>query len=243
MGFGMRGEVWQPQIAELSAHHCVATFDHRGLGDSETSARSWSMIDMAQDALRVADALGWKRFHLVGVSMGGMIAQEVALAAPSRIETLSLIATQPGGATSWLPPREGVRLFIRANRSADRERRLAAMQRLLYPDAFVRAHNAEALTARMRLQFRDAAPPRTRRIQLLAVIRHRAARRLGRIKVPTLIVRPGEDRLINPRHSDRLKALIPHAQLLRFDDAGHGVIYQSATTLNTALLDHFAQRA
>ena len=77
MGFGMRGDIWKPQIEGLRQDHQVAWFDNRGIGDSETTAQSlWSMKALARDGVSVMDALGWTRCHLVGVSLGGMIAQK-----------------------------------------------------------------------------------------------------------------------------------------------------------------------
>ena len=239
MGFGMRGEVWGAQVEGLRERYRVAVFDHRGIGDSETHRGVWSMRDMAQDSLRVADALGWNTFHLVGVSMGGMVAQEVALRAPSRLRTLSLIATQPGGLLSWLPTLEGIKLFLGANK--DDLGRLSSLEQLLYPKAFREACAPEALADRMKLQFHTPPPRHTRLVQLSAVIRLSAGLRLKRrqLDVPTLIVQPGQDILIHPRQSDRLCSCLPNARLLRLDDAGHGLIYQCADRLNEALDEHF----
>src|SRR5688572_9746921 len=73
MGLGMRGALWRPQIDELSRDHQLATYDHRGIGESGLPDRAFTMREMAFDALRVAGALGWERFHVAGVSMGGMV--------------------------------------------------------------------------------------------------------------------------------------------------------------------------
>lgn len=74
------------------------------------------------------------------------------------------------------------------------------------------------------------------------MLRHRAGHRLRRLDgLPTLIVRAGRDRLIAPEESDRLARLLPHAQLLRYDDAGHGIIRQCAARLSADLLAHFAR--
>ena len=101
MGLGMRGDVWAPQITALQQAHRVATFDHRGLGGSESSDTPlWTMKDMARDAARVMDDLGWERAHLVGVSMGGMVAQEVVARRPDLVSRLVLCGTSP--AFGWI---------------------------------------------------------------------------------------------------------------------------------------------
>jgi pimeloyl-ACP methyl ester carboxylesterase len=83
----------------------VAVFDNRGVGYSSTPQGPYTMSMMADDTLAVADALGWATFHLVGVSMGGMISQHVALKAPQRLQSLTLITTRmETGFLLSLPP-------------------------------------------------------------------------------------------------------------------------------------------
>lgn len=239
MGFGMVGEVWRPQVDGLRADHRVAFYDARGLGRSEPTARPFGMRDMASDALRVADAAGFRTFHLVGVSMGGMVAQEVALAAEARLRSLTLIATHPGGGLSFVPPRRGLECFLRASYGPRRER-VQALTGLLYPPAWVATTDQRRLARRMRDSVGVPAPHRTRLYQMAAVVRHHTADRLPRLRVPTLIVRAGEDVLIEPAQSDRLARLIEHAEVARFDDAGHGLVFQCADALNARLAAHFA---
>lgn len=238
MGFGMRGDVWQPQLEDLGRDHRLAYFDNRGVGESEPGGRTCTIRDMAEDARRVMDAIGWDRAHVVGVSMGGMVAQELALAHPERVQSLALIATHPGGPLHWFPTLEGVRCFLRAQ-SRDPERRLEALQDLLHPREFTEQHAPGELAERMRRVGRRA-PGRTLLAQLSAVLRHDTRARLGEIRSPTLVVRPGKDILVRPHQSDLLVARIPGARMLRLDDAGHGAIFQCRHRINAALREHFA---
>lgn len=239
MGFGMRGDVWQPQLAGLRRDHQLCHFDNRGVGESESPPRPWTVADMAEDARRVLDAVGWDRAHLVGVSMGGMVAQELALAHPGRIRSLTLIATHAGGLLHCLPTWEGVRCFVRAQ-SRNPERRIRALQDLLHPRSFIEQCDRDALADRMR-RVGNRAPLETLRGQLGAILRHDTRLRLGELAMPTLVVRPGADILVRPAESDRIAARIPHARMLRLDDAGHGAIFQHADRINDALRRHFAQ--
>lgn len=239
MGFGMRGILWSPQLEALSARHRVVTFDHRGIGESEPVRGSLSMADLAADALRVADAAGFERMHVVGVSLGGMVAQELALTARARVQSLTLVATHAGGGFAWVPTLDGVRLFLRANRASG-PLRLRALEELLYPRAYLDTCDRRALRQRSGDAVSFLAPRATRLAQLRAVFGHDTRRRLGTLNMPTLIVRPGLDVLIRPERSDHLGQLLPHAKMLRFDDAGHGVIYQHASRINASLLEHFA---
>ncbi len=249
MGLGMRGEMWRPQIEGLRGAHRLAWFDHRGVGESgPTPSRRLRMHDMARDALRVADALAadarasgaepdaWERFHLVGVSMGGMVAQEVALRAPARVRSLTLIATFGGGPLHGrLPTAEGLRAFVAANLAREPGARVRALQALLYPPEYLASADRAALGARMRAQLSGRVPPRTLLGQLHAVFRHDALERLPALTLPALVVRPGRDVLVRPAHSDALLARLPHARQLVLPDAGHGVIFQRAPELNAAI--------
>ena len=240
MGLGMRGEVWKPQVDDLVSQHEVATFDHRGVGESDAApTRTWTMRDMAEDALRVMDELGWERAHVGGVSLGGMIAQEVALQAPGRLKSLTLIATQPGGKLGWVPPPRGAYNFVRSFTSG--KSRLEALRDLLYPADFVASLPPGAMDEQLQVRFGRPAPLPTVLGQLSAVARHDTRARLRSLRIPTLVVRPGRDILIHPRRSDAIHRAIPSATLYRLDDAGHGVTYQSAAALNARLLEHFAE--
>lgn len=240
MGYGMRGNIWEPQIEGLKANHQLAWFDNRGIGESQRGLKArWTMDDMANDALSVMDSLGWDRCHLVGVSMGGMIAQEVALKAASRLQSLSLIVTHAGGySIQKLPTLRGVRAFLKANRPGP-ERRSEAMKALLYPKEYLEKADQEALKRQMMMRLSGTLPKSTVLGQLGAIARHDTRRRLGTLELPTLIVKAGKDVLIRPVASDRLRTLIPHARLVEIPDAGHGVIFQSAAQVNQALREHF----
>lgn len=239
MGFGMRGDLWKPQIEGLAGHQ-VAWFDNRGIGESETGPkRFWTMDDMARDALRVMDALGWEDAHLVGVSMGGMIAQECALLAESRFRSLTLIATHEGGRFGWMPSRKGLRAWLEVNLAPEAER-FAALERLLYPEAWLRNADREKLRERMSAQIGRRARRSTLLAQLHAVLRHDTGERLRALQLPTLIIKPCLDVLVPPERSDRLRRRIAHAKLLEIPDAGHGAVFQSKDAINAALIEHFA---
>ena len=239
MGLGMRGGAWEPQVDDLSRDHRVVTFDNRGIGQSAGFTRRHTVRDFADDALRVADAAGWGAFHVVGVSLGGMIVQELALAHPRRVTSLTLVATHAGGPLGVVPTAKGVLGFLRANLGRPSER-VAALEALLYTPEFLASIDRAALTRRMQAQVGQRAAASTLRGQILAVMRHDTRRRLGELRMPTLVVRPGRDLLVRPGHSDRLARGIPGAQLLDIPDAGHGVTFQAAARVCTAIRDHVA---
>ena len=240
MGFGMPGFVWKPQVEGLKSSYSCCHYDHLGVGESDPGPQLPTMRSMAKDALRVMNDLGWERAHIVGVSMGGMIAQELALRHEDRCRSLTLIATHAGGLFAARPTLEGLRCFIRSVSSRG-EDRVKALERLLYPPDFIETLDPEE--RRKGTASRLKKPPSfgTVRRHLMAVNRHRSESRLGQLSLPTLLVRPGMDILVRPTQIDRLAKRIPNADIVRFDDAGHGVTFQKAAELNAALRRHFGQ--
>ena len=239
MGFGMRGQIWQPQIDGLGSSYRLAWYDHRGLGDSDKGQSSrWSIQDMAKDACRVLDALGWSRCHLVGVSMGGMIAQEMVLHQEERFASLSLLVTHGGGSPlKTVPGQQGIRAFL-SSFFARGEGKAKALEALLYPDTFLQSTDRAKLRSRIRKRIERPAPPATLLAQLMAVFGHDTLKRIGRIAVPTQIIKATEDILVSPTFSDELKRALPLAQLYRVEGAGHGVIFQCADQINALLTAH-----
>ena len=240
MGFGMPGAVWGPQVDELQTDHRCCHYDHLGVGESDRGPFLRTIPAMADDAVRILDDLSWDRAHIVGVSMGGMIAQELALRSADRCQSLTLIATHGGAPVASLPTLQGMRLFLQGLFGGQKTR-LRSLPHLLYPEEFLESIGPEAM--RSHLDVRLGQPPALRTVlgQFYAVMRHSTESRLSEIDLPTLLVRPGKDILIRPTQTDRLAERIPSARVLRFDDAGHGVTFQKADELNLALREHFAQ--
>lgn len=239
MGFAMRGTAWGRNSPAIAERHQVAWFDHAGLGQSGPLKRSrLHMHHMVDDAIGVLDELGWGRAHIVGISMGGMIAQHLALNHPERTHSLTLAATHAGGRRAMLPSPEGIKYFVKANHS-NADTRIEALSNLLFSSSFKREQ--PELAMKLILDDFDHEPPQaTRLAQLHAISRHTTSKRLKELSdTPTLIVRPGRDLLISPRQSDRLHQLIPGSRLLRFEECGHGVSREMAAEFNAAVLDHF----
>ncbi|MBW2626401.1 MAG: alpha/beta hydrolase [Deltaproteobacteria bacterium] len=240
MGFGMPGAVWGPQVDELQNDHRCCHYDHLGVGESDRGPFLRTIPAMADDAVRILDDLSWDRAHVVGVSMGGMIAQELALRSADRCESLTLVATHGGAPVAALPTLRGLRFFVQGLFGGPKNR-MRSLPRLLYTDEFLESIGPKAL--RSHLDVRLGHPPALRTVlgQLYAVWRHSTESRLSQIQLPTLLVRPGKDILIRPTQTDRLAERIPNTRVLRFDDAGHGVTFQKAAELNAALRAHFAE--
>ncbi len=238
IGLGASGGAWVHQIPPLSRHHRVAWYNNRGTGGSEAPARPYTTRDLADDAAGLMDHLGWPEAHICGVSMGGMVAQELCLNHRHRCKSLTLIATRAG---RGLPTRDGMIKFLRAN-MAKKGERVEHLKRLLFPPGYLATANHDRLNKILSADFDELViPPAHRLAQIQTVMRHDTRRRLHQLAgLPTLIVKPCLDLLIRPEESDELHRLIPDSTVLSFQDAGHGIIRQCPERLNEALLKHFA---
>ncbi len=241
MGLTVPGRSWRGILPALQAEHRVAYFDHRGVGGSDAPRGPYSMAQMAGDVVGLMDHLGWAQAHVVGLSMGGMVAQHVALNARARVRSLALLATHAGGWQARLPQPRGIFHFIQTQLLRDRQAKLAALSSLLFPKAFLQTCDRNALRVGLEDDFGEPVPKSVLLSQYAAIQGHYTADKLGRLKdLPTLIVRPGQDLLVRPEESDRLARLIPNAQLVRFDACGHAVTRQDPQGVAKALLAHFA---
>lgn len=242
MGFAMPGRAWVHQVGDLAAAHRVAFYDHRGAGNTRAPTGAYTMALLAGDAARLLDHLGWERAHVVGVSMGGMVAQHLALAYPDRLRSLTLIVTHAGG-LSWQPPTpRGLLRFGQVNLARAPGPRFEALERLLFPPDYLARCDRAWLRAVLERDHDASITPAQRLSQLAAVLRHDTRARLGELgRHPTLVVKAAKDILIRPGAADLLHRSIPGARLRVFGDAGHGVIRQRAADLNQALLDHVAR--
>jgi pimeloyl-ACP methyl ester carboxylesterase len=240
-GVGVVGEGWRPQIAALRDRYTLAAPDNRGIGGSTLGASGGLTIeDMAADIIAIANAEGFERFHLAGHSMGGLIAQEVALRAPGRVRSLALVCT-------FLHGREAARLTPAImwtglrTRVGTRAMRRRAFLRLVMPDAYLRTA-APTLAGDLAVLFgRDLAdqPPIVMK-QLGAASRFDASARLGALaSIPTLVVSASHDRIALPKFGRALAAAIPGARYVEIPDAGHGCTIQCAPRVNELLAEHF----
>ena len=241
MGFGVPGHMWLNQIEAFMTRHRVAWFDNAGAGQTTpTFRRPATMHDLGRHAVAVLDALGWTDAHVVGVSMGGMIAQEVALGWQARVRSLALVATHAGGLRNLSPPPRSLVMFARAF-LGPRAHRARVLESLIFPDEYLRTIDVAPLRRALRDQVVSAATVGERLRQIAAIVGHRTAHRLHQLApTPTLVVKASRDRLVRPSEHHRLHHLIPGSRLVEFEDAGHAILHQCAARLNDVLLDHFA---
>lgn len=215
-GLGAKGTSWEPFLSVAKQHYRVLTFDNPGSGRAAPAPEGLRIRDLAEHALELLDALGVERARVVGRSMGGMIAQELALRAPERVERLILVSTS-GRADGHLA--EVFRLWASmAERGVPAE--------LRHQSSMLWCLGAAALagegSARAYLRARAGTDrPRDYAHQAHACARHDALERLKKLDRPTLVVCGGDDRLTPAAHSEALAKSIPTASLVTIPAAGH----------------------
>lgn len=240
-GVGARAEVWRPQVQELAGQYDTVAFDNRGIGGSRILGGALDVATMADDALAIMDAAGIQRFHVVGHSMGGVIAQEVALRAPERVKSLALLCTFARGrqATRLTPAMMLIGLRTRIGTRAARRR---AFPQLVTPAALLASRGPVALGEELALLFgRDLAdqPPIVMK-QLRALGRYDASDRLASLAaIPTLVVSAAQDRIALPRFGRELAAAIPGARFVELADLSHSCPIDAAGQVNALLVEHF----
>jgi pimeloyl-ACP methyl ester carboxylesterase len=245
-GVGVVGNGWRPQLDGLADRHRVLAFDNRGIGASTLEdPRSVTVEAMAADALAVADAAGVESFHVVGHSVGGVVAQELALKARARVKSLTFMCTFAHGAQA---AKLSAGMFVTALRTriGPRAMRRAAFLSLVMPEALLATKDRAAFAEELRPLFgRDLAdqPPVVMK-QLRASARYDAFPRLGQLAgIPTLVLSAAHDRIARPEYGRSLAAAIPGARYVEIADAAHGLPLQSPQQVNDLLAAHFAGAA
>ena len=218
-GVGVGRWGWEPVADRLARRFQVITIDNRGIGASDAPPGHYSTRVMAEDILAVLDDAGIQRASLVGTSLGGMIAQELALAHPERVDRLVLVATIPGGPRSRPMPLGTTYLFAAAPFMTSKAKLRELVQTTLGPTT----RRRRPRLAR-RLVARKLAHPQSQhawRAQTAAGMLFNPLGRQRRITHPTLIVQGTADRVVDPGNASVLAGLLPDARVQRFEGAGH----------------------
>ena len=240
-GTGVHGDAWLPQIDELRAHYTCLSFDNRGMARSQPRGAPITVPQMADDALALMDAAGWSSAHVVGHSLGGAVAQEVALRARDRVRSLALLCTFSRGGDAMKLSAGTMWTAIRSRIGTKRQRRHAFLEMIMAPAELVgkdRDKLAEELAPVLGHDL--AVQPSVATAQLRALGSFDATRRLSELKtVPTLVVSAEFDCISPPRIGKGIAAGIPGARYEEVAGAGHGVPLVHAVAINQLLREHF----
>jgi len=235
MGLGANATAWEMQITELRRHFQIIAYDNRGAGRSDKPNEPYSMVQMAEDAAGLLDALGIASAHVFGMSMGGMIAQEFVLRHPDRVQSLILGATLAGGPGVIMAAPQLMRQWVSLATMPPAPAVEAGLT-FLYSDEFLEQHR-ESLVGRALQTMHLMPPPYALQRQAMAVIGFNAYDRLQEIRAPTLILTGTDDKIVPAENSRVLARRIPGAALVEFPGAGHGFLVEKAHETNAAVLE------
>lgn len=237
MGGSCRG--WLPlQVPEFREHYRTIVFDHRGVASSDDPGGPFTTADLADDAVDLLDALEIERAHLLGVFMGGMVCQELALRHPERVERLVLVGTYARPDAKRALILKHWRDLSLAGVSID----VMVRDRLLWTLQDETLEQTDLIEQMVQFFERDGAPLTEDLFvrQCDACLAHDTADRLHRIERPTLVICGRNDRLTPPACHRHLADEIPDAHLVTIDYGAHLVMAESAERFNHVVLQFLA---
>ena len=239
-GVGVAGGAWQPQVDALASNFACLWFDNRGFGSSLPMGGLLTVELMAEDVLALMKAQGWQSAHLVGHSLGGLIALHVARLAPQRVRSLSLLCTFATGAiptrmTPWI-----MAMGIRTRVGSLQSRRRAFLN-MVMPSSELRGIDRDAYAQRLGTLFGHdlALQPPIVMHQLRAMRRADARPFLPAFgDIPTLVVSAAHDRIAPAYGGRALAGAIPGARYVEIEGASHGVTIHQPERINGLLMEH-----
>lgn len=239
MGLGCSSAMWFRVAPQLAKRRRVILIDNRGSGQTHVAHDLVHRVSrMAADVAAVLDAAGEASAHVVGFSMGGMIAQQFALDFPRRLRSLVLLGTHSGG--PWVTqaePQVRQLLFDKARMSA--EDSLHAMR----PYTYARGTPDELVDEDALVRLANQPSARDYQAQLYALIGWSVDQDLKQIDCPTLVMHGLQDRLIPPENGRRTAQRIPGARLVELPDASHWLTTDQNALVLEALHDHIQRHS
>jgi pimeloyl-ACP methyl ester carboxylesterase len=220
-GLGYARWGWEPVADALAEGFEIVLLDNRGIGESDAPPGPYTAAEMAEDVLSVMDAAGLDSANVVGTSLGGMIAQELALTAPERVRRLVLVCTTPGGPNAAPMPAVTSHLIAEAPTLEP----LVALRRFV-ENALAPNPSEEIVERILQHRLATAQPPAAWAAQAAAGAGFDAWERLPGLAMQTLVLHGTDDVVVDPRNGDLLVERIPNAALGRFEGCGHLLFWE-----------------
>jgi 3-oxoadipate enol-lactonase len=236
MGLGWASALWHRSRPALSGRYRTIALDNRGVGRSDVPPGPYPISLMAADAAAVLDAGGVESAHVFGMSMGGMIAQEFALAYPRRVRSLILGSTAAGGPNAVRAEQEVLDLLTRRGMSPDEY--IEAINPYIYDPGTSR----ERLKEDMVLRKQWWPNPAGHLAQLQGIMAWEAYSRLEQITAPTLVVHGESDRLVPAANGRLIAGRIPNAKLVMIPQASHILATDQPDATHQAVLAFLSQQ-
>lgn len=240
-GFASGKWSWQFQRDALAEHYRVVTYDPRGVAASPVGdSPSATIADHANDLARLLDDLSIERTHVLGISFGGFVAQEFALAYPQRVDRLVLASTSYGGSGHVAPSTEVLTAFASPTGLNTRDRIRQSIVMAFSPD--FGESSADVIDEFCDMREANAVPEDVYHAQLTAAISFDAAGRVGEIAAPTLVLSGDKDTIVPIQNSINLAAAIPNARLEIVEGASHMLFLERPEIFNRIVTDFLLSR-
>lgn len=239
MGLGWPSYSWYRTRPVLSERYRTIAFDNRGIGQSDAPPGPYSMTQMAADAAAVLKAANVNTAHILGVSMGGMIAQEFALQYPQKARSLVLGCTAAGGPHAVQAKPEVIQVLMSRGVYPDPEAFSAAIEPFIYDPGTPQSRRDEDLQVRRKW----FPKPDAYFAQLQAIVGWEAYSRIGQIAAPTLVVHGATDLLVPPENARLIAERIPGAKLVILPNASHIFNTDQSAAAHAVILDFLAAQA
>jgi pimeloyl-ACP methyl ester carboxylesterase len=233
-GLGGRAADWGSVPARLAPCFEAITFDNRGTGKSDKPDTEYHLDVMAEEAVAVLQAAGHQEAHVVGLSMGGMIAQLVAVRYPQRVRKLVLLSTTPGGSHSVSPTPAAMAALI-PDMTQPPEQIVRSAMRAIAAPGFIDAH-PEVLKEIVQTAMSAPTPQFVLARQMAAIMASDCYPDLVSIHAPTLVIHGDADPLVPYANGQKLAARIPGAQLMMLQGCGHLAMWEQPEELARLLL-------
>jgi pimeloyl-ACP methyl ester carboxylesterase len=238
MGLSGSSQAWYRLLPHVTPLARCILFDNRGTGDSDAATRPLRMDDLVTDALAVLDDAGVDSAHVIGVSMGGMIAQHLALDHRARVRSLVLGCTTAGGDSGRGGPPWRLLGATALRPVIGPTRTWPIVAPALYSRR-TREEHQDRLQEDLRLRLGDATALRTTLAQMAAISRHDTRRRLHELGgLPTTVIHGEEDVLVPPERGRELAAAIPGARFVTIPQCGHMMTTDAEPETVAAVTDH-----
>jgi 3-oxoadipate enol-lactonase len=218
---GMAGhhQLWgEPFLSGLVDDFDIVAYDHRGIGDSDDEPGPFTIGDLAEDAALLMDALGWPSAHVLGISMGGMVAQELVLRHPDRVRGLVLGCTYAGGHGSSLDATGPLRM-LEAARGGDIDKAIRAGYEVNLSATYTAVEQHYQPFKQVSLAVRVPIPIVLRQAQ--AAFGHDTSTRLPTVRSSTLVIHGTEDQMLTYSNGVQISGLVPGARLHTMQGVGH----------------------
>lgn len=236
-GLGRSIKHWHGFDAKMAQHFRVITMDARGIGKTKRLARyTDTLFDLADDLVLLLDHLGEKNAHIMGVSLGGMIALALALRHPERCRSLIVVNTSIAG-QSTLRLSLGAKKVLLQGATYRRAEIHDLLADILTGQTYASASKEDLATSYKRIAAEEGLPQATVLRQLLGAARFRVRSKLAKMQVPTLIMYGSADRFVPVENSKKLFRLLPHAKLAGVEGGGHELTVDRPDEVEGLIID------